>query len=442
MALPIPPKLFHPRALVVLNVILDDQIPGSPGVTVAYNAVPRSCEVKRNTARKADTAQVVLDYRDFPMDPRGIRDVRLTVHIEDSLTPQALLIPTRLNLRFQGLVDRHEVTLGPDEEVVTLEARDFTGIWLDRRWPSDPVLDQILLTGLTLQAVVEAMRLRVTPLILPTVFLDPTTAALMPTRFVGKTQFTAGKDDDAWTVLSKLLANFGLVPVFDRDILTVRTASTKGLNVAAFVYGQNVSRLMFRRSLSKGPSSRRIVIHSWDPIKGRALTGGFPLINDPRVARFKMNEKGVGTLKITNVEYNVEGQYTPLTIGLLAEKVYNEQAQQEIEGDLETRDLTDTSNIPGKLLAIANGDTLLVRLGRELRASIEGLSPAEAIALLSDPTKPNTLNPAVAAALVQAWTTTQAVAVTFYVREASHTWDREQGYKLSITFINFLLGPT
>jgi len=68
------------------------------------------------------------------------------------------------------------------------------------------------------------------------------------------------------------------------------------------------------------------------------------------------------------------------------------------------------------------------------------MSPPEAIAFLSNPTRPNSLNPVAAQALVTAWTTAGQLAVSFYVREVSHTWHREDGYTMRASFNNFLLG--
>jgi len=418
---------------VVINALLDDQIPASPGVQTGWTAIPRSVEWVRNTARKADTALVELDMRDFPLDPRMVKDILVTIHVADALDPNLPLVPTALNKRFVGLVDRPQADLSDGGEIVRLEARDYTGIWLDTKLSSVPPISLMA----PLAAIVDQLRIRITPLIAPAVFTDPRAAAFIPGTSKGKTQLTIGKGESAWDVLSKLCQLQGLIPVFSLDVLEIRSATRAAVIRRRLVYGQNVTRLMFRRSLTREPKSRRITIYAWDPVAGVPVVGFY----QPPNVRIKLNERGIQTTKITDISYNIIGAYTPDELAIIAKRIWDEQAGQELEGELETRELVDGAAPLGlSLLDLANGDTLDIRLGRDLQSSIEGMSPPEAIAFLSNPTRPNSLNPVAAQALVTAWTTAGQLAVSFYVREVSHTWHREDGYTMRASFNNFLLG--
>lgn len=435
--LAIPPKIYHPRCVVIVSALLDDQIPASPGIPQTWVAIPRSVTWNRNSARKADTASVELDMRDFPLDPRMLKDLLLTIHVEDALDPSLPMVPTPLNKRFIGLVDEPAADLSESGETVQMECRDYSGVWLDTKLLAQSVISLLP----PLSVIVESLRVLVTPLLPPALFTDPTAALFVPGVTKGKTTMTVGKDESAWDVLSRLLQMYGLLPVFDLDVLTIRTASRVGINTRSMVYGQNVSSLSFRRSLTREPKSRRITVHAWNPVLGVPVVGFF----QPPSLRTKLEPNPGGApvpaVKITELAYNVVGQFTPADLALVAKRIYDEQATQQVEGELETREMVDSLLPFGQsLLGLANGDTLTVRLGRDLRSSIEGMSPPEAIAFLSDPVKPNALNPLAATALVNAWTTTNVLAVTFYIREASHTWSYEDGYTLRATFINFLLG--
>ncbi len=430
--LAIPPKLFRPRALVVVVALLDDQIPASTGVPTGWTMIPRMCEYSRNTARKADTATVELDFRDFPLDPRAIKDILITIHVENALDPNLPMIPTFLNRRFVGLVDKQETTLSSSGEMVRMEARDYTGIWLDTKLQKGTVINLLQ----PLSAIVAQLQLLTTPTLPPAIFTDPASAAFMPGVTKGKTTLTVEKES-AWDLLSRLTQLYGLLPVFDLDVLVIRTAARSGIARRRMVYGQNVSSLAFHRSLTRAPESRRITVRSWDPVKGVPVEGFF----QPPNLRSKLGEKGSPKIQITEIGYNVHGAYTPGDLILIAKRIYDEQQGEKIEGTLETRDLVDSGfPVGASLLGLANGDTLTIKLGRDLKSSIEGMSPPEAIAFLSNVTRPNALNPLAAAALVTAWTSAGTLATDFYVKAARHSWSAADGYTMSCEFINFLVG--
>jgi hypothetical protein len=431
------PKVFHPRALVVVSAILDDQNPASPGVSSTWTAIPKMVQYRKNSARKADTARVELDYRDFPLDPRMIKDVLMSLHVEDALDPRLPMVATALNKRFVGLVDKPETTLSNSGDRVVFEARDYTGIWLDRKLSNAEILTLSPLTPLS--TLVEQIRVLVTPAIPPVVFTDPTTAPLVPGILMGKTAFSPNKKaPTAWDFLSTLLGRFGLVPVFDVDILTVRTATRFAPSLLAMIYGENVERLMFRRSATKEPKTRKIVVNAWDPVKGVPVQGVYI---PPGAVRIKKGANNAIRGTLDEISYNVEGSYTPEDLIIIAKRIYDEQATEQVEGDLETKDMRDAFlPLGASLLGASNGDVLAVGLGPDLQSSIAGMSAAEAVAFLGNPIRPNSVNPVAAAALVQAWTLAGKLAATFYVKEATHTWERDGGYSLKISFLNFVIG--
>lgn len=426
------PKVYHPRAVVRLQPLVDNQ--DGTSTPTLIDAVPVTAEVTRNDARHADTAQVVLDYADMAIDPRMLADVLVTIHMEDALDPALPTVPTPLNLRFIGLADLHESELSEDASRVTLRCRDYTGIFLDFEWGQTP----IPIVG-TLQAAVELVRARVAPLTPPAVFLDPAAAAIPLNVQLGKTVWTAKKKASAWDVLSDLCGLFGLLPVWKLDTLYIQPPSSPDVGAALMMYGSNVARLSFKRDFRE-PKTKPVKVTCWDPVKGIALSAQWPPLGT--VVRLKQAankaKSGTPTVQVSVVTHHVQGQYTTPQLVQIAKRIHDEAAQAQVAGELETYDLTDL--VGGSLLALGNGDTLVVQLGPSIADSIAGKSAAEAVAYLSDPTRPNPLNPAVAAILVAAWTKVQALATTFYVRAAHHRWDRDDGYSLRVEFINFLLG--
>lgn len=419
------PKVYHPRALVTLVAVLNN------GVGAPIAAIPRTVEWTRNSARKADTCSVMLDYRDFPLDPRILQAVHVQAHVDTLIHPDLPFVPTLLNKRFVGLADSNAVGIGEDN-TVTLECRDFTGLFLDRPWPGTPIPATI-----TLQAAVEMVRVMVAPKTLPTVF-EPAAAdaAATPlTVVLGKNFYEPPEDATCWDVLTDICALFGLVPVWDLDVLHVRTAARSGLGNAMFILGQNVARLSLSRDF-KGASKKPVVVKCWDPVKGIALEGRWPVVVEPSV---EPDTLGVpGPKQEAPVQYNVTGLYTPDDLILLARRIYDEAAEREIRGEIETRDMRDP--FMSDILALSNGDTLILNVDPGYAAGIDGMTEAEAIAYLANPYRQNSLSESVAGAVVAAYKQAQRLDTTFYVAEAHHRWDRESGYSMTARFINFVFG--
>jgi hypothetical protein len=439
-----PPAIYYPRCVVVLSCLFDDQV-GGPGTPATFPAIPLSVEVNRNSARKADTCRLELDYRDFPLDPRIVQDIIVEVHMEDVRDGTAPLVPLRTNLRFIGRVDVPSTELGSNSQTVSMEARDYTGIWLDFRWPQTESVEGVdfptLPTppGITLQAVVELMKARVTPVLGPVVFTDPKAAASDVYLRTGRTTFISEDDDTAWDVLSALCDLWGLVPVFELDVLTIRTPTEPSTRSALLIYGQNVESLKFSRNLKQN-KRKQVLIKCWNPVLGVAIDAEWPLPTHPDYNLVsRLSEAKVPVQTVQRVQYHIEGNYTDIDLSQIAQRVYTELSQNQVEGELETREMRDLI-FGDSLLGLANGDLLICKLGTEDLASIASMSAAQAIAFLADFAKPGRMNPAAALALVDAWTAAQALSIKFYITETTHRWDRDEGYQLTVRFRDFVLG--
>lgn len=452
MAVGLPPRYYYPRCLAVIGLVLEDQIPGSPGVPLppTYTVIPRHAEVLRNDARTADTCSLELDYRDFPFDPRAIRGAHVSVHVDDVLDPTFPLIPNPLNARFIGILDDMEANHEGDGERVTLRCRDYTSLAIDLKWaallqqapaPALPVPWPI--TG-PLSAVIEAIRALVWPLTKPAIFLDPSVPAQSLALKMGRTTWTARADDTVWDVLTDMCAVFGQVPVWNLDQLEIRPPAFPKVAAATFIYGQNLEKLVFKKDY-RNKKAKPIKVVAWNPTLGVAVEAQYPPLGDPRAKKFRQ-QAGVGgvaggggaatpTGRTEYLQYSVEGNYTPVDLLAIAIGLYNE-SQQETTGSLETCDLSDLAFLP--LLGLSNGDPISVTLWPEVMASIESMTPPEAIAFLADPFRPNSLSPPVAAALVDVWTKAQTLQILWHVKSSLLTWDAEDGVKLKIDFENYL----
>lgn len=425
-------RTYYPRCRVILDVLLEDFGDGTTGESHTYEVVPRSASWTRNDLRTADEFTLELDYRDFPLDPRTVRAVSVAIYAGDVVDPSAQLDKDNEDTQvFVGLVDEPETALSGDQEVVRLSGRDQTALFLGEPWRWGAIditrpLSTILSEIIAAVPVAEGF----------TVEVDASASDAVLSEWLGKDLWTYTGGDDVWTVMVALCAVAGLVPVVDRDVLRVLSPATMTAQTVGFLYGSNVSSLGFRRRLSE-ERTKRVQLTAWDPSTRTSTQVLYP--TDPTVSRRRIAANGkVITDTESVIAWTVIGAYTDDQLTALAESYYEESARPEVQGTLETKDLTDLdSSYP--LGLVANGDLLTVQLGTTC-ADIAGLSRFEAVDLLTGGPLP--LDQAAAEALVDAWTSAQSLTATFRARKALHTWSRDSGYKLSVDFETYIGAAT
>jgi hypothetical protein len=396
---------------------------------VSWTAIPRSVSWRRNNVRQADTARVTLSYRDFPVDARFLRSAQVSIHAAD-VPGGGLLVPSRGNLRFIGVVDEPETNWGPEGEFVNLTCRDFTAIYLGFRWEQR----EVVLYQQTMLQVVNQIREQVTPELDLVQFIGAALpiASKLPADVAATRILATDKRDTAWDVLTKVCEIFALVPAFDLDVLVIRTPGESSAGEATFVYGENVQRVKFRRNLTARGAQKRVRLRAYS--NGVLLEAFHPptLPTAPTELDTKGRPKKI---TVDQLEYLVEGQYDQATLQTMAEIIYQEQAREELTGELETRDMTDADG--AEVLSLQNGDRLRFDLSPSLTNSIQGQSPTEAAAALVNPlTQVTPLGPVTAAQLVDAWGLAHA-RTDFYVQEAEHSLDNRTGYQLRVRFSEF-----
>jgi len=472
--------IYYPRCVVALEVVFDKDVPKR---NYTFLATPRSVEWKRNAPRKADQAKIVLNYRDFPLDPRLLSAVHVQVYAVDAKHPTTQVALTTQNLRFQGYVDVPESTLSDSDSEVQLECSDYTRLYLNRSWRR--VADELpvgksnrkseirIPRGQTLEQFVEAVRAKVRPPgddgsgLPPTVFETPDVGRLSVSKRAAKNNLAMRDADTAWDVLTMVCEWFAQIPSWDIDpeqgpVLRIRPASSFSSVRAHIPYGSRVKRLQFRRNL-QAPERKAIRLLAWNPRTAEVVEGLWPRLGlaqgetvkksgssnaDPDQIRpegaaavpvidenAKQRSKATSDLK--RVQHVLEGDYTEKDLTDMAQLMYEEQAQGRVKGNLETIHMD--GEFDTNLLDMSNGDRLVVRLGPEFVAGPYHQSTSEAAAWLSNPHKPNALPREVAEVLMSAHAQVADLDVEFFVLDANHTWDSEIGYRLEIQFTDFLL---
>jgi len=426
---------WYPRARVVLSVLLEDFGDGSTSEVVSFEAVPRVVEWVGNTARQADTFRVELDYRDLPLDPRMARLILVTVYCGDVGEPDGEIdLEGDRHLRMLGYVDEPESTMDDSGAVVVLEGRDFTALFLDKRWTGG-ALD----VSRPLSEVVADILDQTWPSGELKIEFAEGTGSTVLKDITGKKRWTPKEDVDTWTVLSDLLAEVSLVPVIRLDTLYVAPAGTvNNLRQAAFLYGENLLKLTFRRELS-GRKTEQVELVTWDPQTRESRSATWPA--EPIVLTKTLNKDG----KVSNVtnapvaRFTLTGSYTVEQLELMAWHIWDERARQQLEGELETLDLVDIEHGTA-LPELTNGDRVVVEWGTQVLSSIEGMTPGEALIHLTS--GPRALTQSVALALIATYAKAGSLASEFYVRSARHSWSRDKGYSLTVDFQNVVGAAT
>lgn len=450
------PRVYYPRALVKFDALVENNAPEDPKdatvTPIGFDVMPRRVEVVRNSARKADTCKIELDYQDFPIDPRIIRSMGVVVFLDSVEVPSAPFVPTPLSVRFQGIVDEPEIRRGHSGDTVTLQCRDYTAAYLGHNWrhvatevrKKGKIVGWSIDTppGVTLGLLVEKIRLAVTPETGPTRFFDAVETQEVGLR-TGKSKFMVDENATAWDVLVRLCDLFGHVPVWEIDPfagaqLQVRSATAVVLSPPRLMlYGENIEQLTFSRNLQR-PEERRIKVVAWNPDLAQVFEATWPEI--PPTVPNSSGPKGAVKVVDKVVQYSVAGNFTQEQVRELAQDVYAESRQHKLEGELVTREMADAT-FPQALsmLDLANSYLLELQLSPSFVSGIEGLSDLEAEALLSSPTQPFPLDPYVARALIRGRGAAAAKSTTFYVVSAQHTWSRTRGYELTLKFRGFVL---
>lgn len=418
---------YFPRARVLLSVLLEELDGGEGEQTHTFEVHPSSVEVVNDHYRSADQVKLEVDYRDFPLDPRSFRSILVTVHMGDAGGASQQLPLTRDTLRFVGFIDEPETELSADGERVRMDGRDYTALLLDYRWPGTAIeinrrLDDVVIDLVHAVPGAEGIEIE----------FAQSSDGVNLSELMGRTLYAPHDGDDAWTVLVDLCGRAGLLPVFRQDVLYIENARQFQARSTRFVYGKNIARLAFRRRFNEVRSSQ-ISIRCWDESAREVREARYPA--SPVIKRKRISTQGKVSVDTEPLAtFQVSGAYSQSDLEDIAQSIYEERARDQFQGELETKELVDLDG--EDLAALANGDTLSVRLGREDLASISSMSTSEAVTWLSD--GPAGMRREVAEALVDSWRRAEAQSSSFYVKRATHHWDREQGYKLSVQFINYV----
>lgn len=458
--------------------------------------LPMQCTIERNGLRTADTAQVTIDYRDAPFDPRLIRSVAIEIIVglvdaesfelgvqgetrDDgtvlSLVPRgqagAAVAPPGTT-RFVGLVDEWSVTLdGEDGDTIDLDCRDLTAILIDTKLPAGEGID----LDQPLDAGVRDLLDRLTSTRGTSVRFGiageegdaPTPADAIPSSRRarrggrGRRGRQGGAELSVWDHITETCTQVGLVPVFEDNELRIirpRTFFAGRDTARRMVYGRNLENLGFSRKLG-GTKVPTIEVRAYDPALGRTRWARYPVpgtaprsgvfgqTEPPRVARANEVPPSGQNPDDRILTFTLDGITNPATLADAAESIWHQVGRQEIEGKFKTADAWSWEQPVGgvDLLRLRPGDAIEL-----LVASAETADLARGTTLTSA-TEVRGLQREARARYLESIGWSRRVAERFAALQDATAfqtifrsqnlrivWDVEDGLTIEADFVNFL----
>jgi len=448
--------ISYPQAAVVMRVIWEDFGTSSPELSQVYTfeVLPKRLSVNLNNYKEADTFDVELDYRVFPLDPRFIRSAQVSIHIENMeklvdtkgkavrIQPREPKMGVKHNTVLMGFVDTHSIELNDNSKSVTLKGRDFTSLYADIPWngkaislsqPVDKVIESIIKT-LKTTGDIKVVNQTGFPALPVLSKIAPDLGELSGTR-------GAKKKESVWEVIQEIAAKAALVAYIELDnlILTTPQVLTDPNQAVNFFYGHNLKSLSFERKLGRSKGFN---------VRVRSIVGKTVLVADiPKDSK----TLDIGGKDITVVKQNSKGQkvqseeepapfYTFAVANVATkealvkygERIFEEMSRQQIEGKFETQDMKSFDNYRNiiDLTKLRNGAPVSIEISpQDMREMRRVSSDAERLRYLLD----RGYQRQAASVIAKNYS---KFATPFYARDVSMEFSSETGWRLSVDFIN------
>jgi len=509
-------SFYYPQGIIQLNAVLEDfGYNSNPRLQEPYvwNVVARRLTVNLNNYKEADTFSAEIDYKNFPLDPRIIRSLGVSVFLENKrqifdagrTNALDLIKPGYDNIIFQGFADTDKLVLNQNNRTVSLDGRDFTSLLIDREYLGDPIVTSKTLDKVIQDLLNQLNETRIDPS-KPGLglLIDNQTGEELPilSDVEGSKDALAGLYNSKgkktyWDIIQELISNTGLIAyvALNRLVITKPRNLYDRSKSKVFVFGRNVKDLEYERKLGrqKGFNVRCIALdfeekelitanipeeatESWakdigvkrEPIR-------LPVAKAPQAvpenSANNANTSGAtnpqpqgaqGTTEKDTAPYltfriaKVKDKAALITIG---EKIFEEVGRQQIEGKLTTREMKIFSpEVKGEdqLFSATKfriGTPIEIRIDQ---GDLEGIpSNLRAAARTSKDVdtpqqktvRKNTIaarlkqrgyEPQIADALAEALT---LFDTPFYVKDVEFTLDQDDGFSMTLGFINFIEIP-
>lgn len=435
--------------------------PLPPVSTDPTNDMPILAErvtINVNDYTTADTFSCEIDYKNFPLDPRNLKALGISIYMQDM---KELFRPfpdnglhkiqaNRDNVVFEGFVDTDTMSFDETNRVVKFEGRDLTSLFLDTPWnlgpvplttPLDTLFLQIIKSLRNTEAITIDNRSGLNPL--------PTLAAISPEFGALANLKNAKKDETYWEVMQDLAARAGLIIFMDIDKLVIMKPrnlyTTDPTKIAHFVFGKNIKSMEMKRKLGRLKGFNVIVRSFNDKVTNSAKIpeeASDDFINSigipkKRVQIPQFNAQG-GPLPPIDAPFfsfkvpNIQDKDALIRIG---EKVFEEISRQQLDGRFSTREMvapTDKLGVTFDMTKLSIGTPIKIEIDQ---GDLEGLSRISSPGAKATYLIKRGYNPTLARIFAE---TMSKFSTTFYTKSYEINFDRDNAWELKVEFVNFI----
>lgn len=388
---------FYPQAAMTLRIIFEDYKREAADDTEpkTLNILPSSVEVQINDYRTADTFSAEVEYRAFPFDPRTIRSMGVTIHMQDMgeiASGDDRMKLTAENTVFIGFADESTIELDEDSRTVKFSGRDQTALFIDAPWDGSLVkLDGVkvdeaikrVVKRLKSASKIEVKDRTGKPL--------PVLSGLAGGELGG--QRNASENETYWDVIQDIAGRAGLICYMEIDhiILTIPNAMYKREQAAQFIYGRNISELNMTRKIGRMKDTNIKVLSLNPRLSPPVIEAYIPKDATPSFRkRLKLpaDHLKVDKVKTSKKKEKAETEKAPdkdereiapfvtfripharskaqlVTIG---EEIFETMSRQQIEGKFSTREMAvrDGNGIEIDVLKIRIGAPMEIRIDND-----------------------------------------------------------------------------
>lgn len=247
-----------------------------------FSIIPKSLDVHINDYKQADTFSCEFDYRNFPIDPRYVKSIGVTIEIQDTGGLETEISLAKSNVIFCGFADTQKIQFNESTRTVTIEGRDYTSLFIDipvpadiskwkQEYPVDVMIEKLLSKLVSTQKIKVVKR--------PANLSIPTLASYRPG--IGQNQPGGAAHHAAtyWDCIQEWASEGGLIAFIDLDKLVLSTPRNlyqmPDSEKYHFVYGRNLKNLSFERKLGR-PKGLNVMVRSLDP--SRKAAGVSPVL--------------------------------------------------------------------------------------------------------------------------------------------------------------------
>lgn len=452
----------------------DVALPNPVDPFIAQGAIiPRSATISLNGFRKADTAEITLDFANAPLDPRVLVSANVDIFLgaipENEYPEKRLIDGTIENLVFRGLVDEWKPRFDETGEQISIECRDYTAIFHDVEIPAgitqvvslkQPVY-KVIRDIMSTLPMARGMCLETRPA--NDFIAIKNVSESMPAGNLLEDEATGHKPKRAkrmsyWDYMLTLAMSQGFIIFFELDHVVIQRARTlfaedaplrqefsriyqgEKFNFRRMIWGHNIEEIEFSRKMS-GIKIPTITVTSYDTRKGKPVTVRWP---EKPLANLQPPSGKIEQEEIRS--YVVDAVADESVLKEIAKGLFEQISRQELEGSLKTKNFTSFggTNDDPDLLHMHAGDPIEIGIlptdrtgeqaeGKSAIMDLAAMSPAEITQKLIS----LGFDQRVAGNLALSFKSDQFTTV-FRIQEIQYNWDVDSGISIDIRFINFI----